>query len=64
MADNKLLTKDQVSEWIDRAAMAAMQGLLASDTEDTLASERAGELAYLYAEALWARRNKGRTEKL
>jgi len=57
----KLLNKDQVSDWIDTAAVAAMQGILASDPDGQLFPDKVAVLAYKYACALWDERNSNLT---
>lgn len=58
MTPKRLLSKPEISDWIDRAAVHIMQGLLASDTTGVFTMENAAKLAYEGARALWAERNK------
>ena len=54
--ERKLLDKNKRSDWIDQAAMAALQGILASDIELNMGPGQAAKSAYNYAEALWLER--------
>jgi hypothetical protein len=53
----KLLPPNEVSDWIDRAAMFALQGILSSDVEGVISAKNAAKAAYNHAEALWQERN-------
>jgi hypothetical protein len=51
----------QREDWIDRAAIAAMQGMLANDAYNSDADESIAENAYKMAEAMWFAKQGTRT---